>query len=84
MRRIPGLCPRCPTDQVMKGGKTTVHICNTTWAAKMVAGDALRRNVWLEGQTVQTCRAIARSLTATGPLGPPGCGWRPSSAGHPL
>ena len=30
MRRIPGLCPCCPTDQVMKGGKTTVHICNTT------------------------------------------------------
>ena len=27
---IPVLCPRCHTDQVMKGGKTKVHICNTT------------------------------------------------------
>jgi hypothetical protein len=23
---IPVLCPRCHTDQVMKGGKTKVHI----------------------------------------------------------
>ena len=23
---MPVLCPRCHTDQVMKGGKTTVHI----------------------------------------------------------
>ena len=26
MVRIPVLCPRCHTDQVMKGGKTKVHI----------------------------------------------------------
>jgi hypothetical protein len=25
MIRIPVLCPRCYTDQVVKGGKTTVH-----------------------------------------------------------
>jgi hypothetical protein len=30
MIRMPVLCPRCHTDQVMKGGKTKVHICNTT------------------------------------------------------
>jgi hypothetical protein len=30
MRRIPVLCPRCHPDQVMKGGNTKVHICNTT------------------------------------------------------
>ena len=27
---MPVLCPRCHTDQVMQGGKTTVRICNTT------------------------------------------------------
>jgi hypothetical protein len=30
---IPVLCPRCHTDQVMKGGKTKVHIWNTTGPA---------------------------------------------------
>src|SRR5262252_4845323 len=27
---LPVLYPRCHTDQVMKGGKTKVPICNTT------------------------------------------------------
>ena len=30
MRRMPVLGPRCHTDEVMQGGKTTVHIWNTT------------------------------------------------------
>jgi hypothetical protein len=30
MRRMPVLCPHCHPDQVMKGGNTKVHICNTT------------------------------------------------------
>ena len=33
MGRFPVLCPRCHPDQVMKGGKTKVHICNTTAAS---------------------------------------------------
>src|SRR5262245_40606573 len=27
---MPRLYPRCHTDEVMKGGTITVHICNTT------------------------------------------------------
>jgi hypothetical protein len=28
--RMPVLCPRCHTDQVMNASKTIVHLCNTT------------------------------------------------------
>jgi hypothetical protein len=36
MRRMPVLCLRCHPDQVMKGGNTKVHICNTTKGRRQV------------------------------------------------
>jgi len=44
---MPRLCPGCHTDQVMQGGKTKVHIWNTTTSRRSCIGvGRMFRHAW--------------------------------------
>jgi hypothetical protein len=65
MRRMPGLCLRCHPDQVMKGGNTKVHICDTTGAGRpyghVCHGLSRPSSLRLKALTPQTGRGLSPS-----------------------
>ena len=78
MRHMPLLCPRCHTDQVMKGGKTKVHIGNTTSSRQQHAQrypQTERYQQWSRRSSVETPVFARRiRLGCTPILSPNVCG----------
>jgi len=60
MIRLPVLCPRCHTDQVMKGGKTKGHIWNTTLVC-MIRTPSVMTRCFADGQAETTTQGGLRT-----------------------